>query len=111
MILGFLAVKGEGGFLPGFAGQSDGRGAGQRDALVGGAIEDIGLDVLCQHRFGVEMSQPVQFGACVEQAGVEEVGATTARFECEIAKAQHIAFDGVADELLLIVLHFDLLWQ
>ena len=105
VILDFLAVEAPGRIAAMLFGQGDGDRCHQRDALVGGAEQQVEFQSGVGDRGGVAASQAGQRRAAVEQAGVEEVGADPPGFQGELAEAQHAPMDGEIEKIPLIVAH------
>jgi len=99
VILGFLAVEGEGEVLAALR-KGDGDRGDERDALVGRAEQHVELDAAGFGGFGVEFGEFAERVAIVEQAGVEEIGRKPPCLGLEFAKAQYLATDGEFDEIL-----------
>ena len=87
MVLGLLAVVCEGPVVA-EAGQLDGDGSRQRNALVGGPEDHVEFDATGNQPLCIELGQPAQLGAIVKQAGIEEIGAQAPGLGLEFAKAQ-----------------------
>jgi hypothetical protein len=99
VVFRFLAVVGI-GHAAALAGQADGHGGGQRDALVGRAEEHVEFEARGEQAACIEFAQPHQLLTVVEQAGVEEVRRLPPRLGLEIAKAQHPSLHRELDEVL-----------
>lgn len=73
MILGLLAVVGKRNVAP-EPRQFDGHRSTERDTLVGRAENHVELNAAADQGLCIELRKPAQFGAIIEQAGIEEVG-------------------------------------
>ena len=98
MVLGFLAVVGK-GLVVAQARQFDRHGRHQRDALVGRAKQHVVFDAAGQDALRIELGQPSQHGAVIEQARIEEVGRLAAGLGDEAAEAQHAAVHRKGNEI------------
>nr|ACN62979.1 orotate phosphoribosyltransferase [Diaphorobacter sp. PCA039] len=88
MVLGLFAVVGKGHVLAQPRQLHRHRG-GQRNAFVGGAEDHVELDAAGHQGLCIELRQPPELGAVVEQTGVEEIRAQAACLGLEFTKAQH----------------------
>src|SRR5690606_10695308 len=102
MGLGFLAVEGDRqvASAPRVLACQCGR---QRDALVGGAEQQVEPDAGGVDRVRVTGGEPGQGGARVEASGIEEVGAGAPRLEGELAKAQRVGAKREVEEAGAVV--------
>jgi len=107
VVLGLLAVEGDGDVAAVGFRQRDGGGRRQRDALVGGAEQHVEADPR-GHRAGrVRLAELAQRAPRVEQPGVEEIRAHATGLEREFTEAQHVAAQGEVEEGALVVEHRD----
>ena len=104
VVLGFLAVEGP-GHVAAEAREVDGDGRGERNALVGGPEDHVEFDAALflggQEGLRVKLTETVQKGAGVEQAGVEEVRRKTPGLGFEFSEAENVGLKRKFDELLL----------
>ena len=105
VILGLFTVEAEGDIAAVMFKHGHGGRGTQRDALVGRAEQHIKAHTAVDDGIGIVLAQFGQQAAGIEQAGIEEVGADTARFEGELTKAQYIGFDGKINKFFLVILH------
>jgi hypothetical protein len=99
MVLGFLAVIGERHIAP-FRRQRHRGGRGERNALVGRAEQHVELDAGIEQRLRIEVGEPAQGRAVMEQPGVEEIRGGAAGLGDEFAKAQDAGIDRECNETL-----------
>ncbi|MCY1553513.1 hypothetical protein D9M68_900050 [compost metagenome] len=99
MVLGFLSVVGKRHVAP-QARQLDGDRRTERNALVRGAENHVEFDAAFQQGFCIELREPAELGAVIEQAGVEKVRREPPRLGLELAKAQHARVDAELHEIL-----------
>jgi hypothetical protein len=87
MILGFLAVVGKRNVAP-EPRQFDGHRSTERDTLVGRAENHVELNAAADQGLCIELRKPAQFGAIIEQAGIEEVGGHASGLGLELSETQ-----------------------
>ena len=93
VVFGFFAVEGVGDVAAVVAGEFEGGGDGQRNALVGGAEQhEVVADLFHNHVRVVRCDLPQNVTA-VERAGVEKIRADASGFEFELAETQHVGFE------------------
>jgi hypothetical protein len=97
MVLGFLAVVGEGHIAP-LARQLHRHRRRERDALVRRPEQHVELDAAVDQSARIELGQPTQLRPVVEQACIEEVRAHAPGLRLELPEAQHAGVDGELDE-------------
>lgn len=96
MVLDFLPVESEAEvskLLLVNAGKLLGRGGAQRDALVGGAKQDVKVEIWVRGAVlgdctGVSFADAADQLALAEETAVEEIRALAAGFEGEVSKGQ-----------------------
>ena len=71
VVLGFLAVVGE-RHVAAHARKLHGQRCAQGNALVGGTKDHVEFDAAGQQGFCIELREPSELGAIVEQTGVEK---------------------------------------
>jgi hypothetical protein len=99
VIFGLLPVVGVGQVAAG-TGELDRHPRGKRDALVGGAEEEVELEPAGEQRARIEGRQAAELRAVVEQAGVEEVRRQATGLRLELAEAQRTGRHGELHEFL-----------
>ena len=86
--------------------QRQGRRSGKGNAFVRGTEQHI---IICReigNCSGIALSQEPEFGACVEQARVEEIRTDAPRLQGKFTEAQNAVFNDEMQERFLIVFHF-----
>ena len=99
MVFGFFAVVGKGHVLA-QAGQLNGHGHPERDALVGRAENHVELDAAGDEGLCIELRELAQLGPVIKQACVEKIRRQAAGLGLELTEAQHAGLDRELHEVL-----------
>src|SRR6202008_1509242 len=91
VLLGLLAVVGVGDGPAVVGREGDRRGGGERNALVGGAEDQVELETRAHDGGGIAASEHGRRLAVAEEPGIEEIGAVASGLEPELPAAQSLA--------------------
>lgn len=98
VILDLLAVKTPGDVASVAPGESDGRRAHERDALVRRSEEDLELEAARDQHLRVELTEGGEVLTAVERRKIEKVGTLAPGFEREAAEAERAAVEDETGE-------------